>query len=139
MNLEGAQLLENPTHIATCGEITFAGVSPHYFACPPIAIKEPNSTEIKEPNPDDNNIETDKRYYLISLQFINITTQKNSNMKLVKVNLLVISVLALLCLLLLIWNESSVSCDATTLKVVETMFSIVSVYTMREQAKISWK
>lgn len=60
-------------------------------------------------------------------------------MKLVKVNLLVISVLALLCLLYLIWNESAVSCGTTTLKLFETMFAIVSVYTMREQAKLSWK
>lgn len=42
--------------------------------CPPTAIKEPNPTAIKEPSSDDNNIETDKRCYLISLQFINITT-----------------------------------------------------------------
>ena len=60
-------------------------------------------------------------------------------MKLVKVDLLVVSVSALLCLLLLIWNESEVSCGTTTLKLVETMFAIVSVCTMREQAKISWK
>lgn len=70
MNLEGAQLLENPTHIATCGEITFTGVSPHYFACQPIGIKEPTSTGIKEPNSDDNKMKTDKRYYHISLQLI---------------------------------------------------------------------
>ena len=60
-------------------------------------------------------------------------------MKLVKVNLLVVSVSALLCLLLLIWNESEVSCGTTTLRLFETMFAIVSVYAMREQAKISWK
>lgn len=60
-------------------------------------------------------------------------------MKLVKVNLLVTSVSALLCLLLLIWNESEVSCGTTTLRLFETMFAIVSVFTMREQAKISWK
>ena len=60
-------------------------------------------------------------------------------MKLVKLNLLATSVSALLCLLLLIWNESEVSCGTTTLRLFETMFAIVSVYTMREQAKISWK
>jgi hypothetical protein len=70
VNLEGAQLLENPTHIATCGEITFAGVSPHYFACQPTEIKEPTSTAIKEPSSDDNKQKSDKRYYLISLQLI---------------------------------------------------------------------
>jgi hypothetical protein len=60
-------------------------------------------------------------------------------MKAVKLLLLVQSVSALLCLLLLIWNESEVSCGTTTLRLFETMFAIVSVYTMREQAKISWK
>ena len=60
-------------------------------------------------------------------------------MKLVKLNLLATSVSALLCLLLLIWNESEVSCGTTTLRLFETMFAIVSVYAMREQAKISWK
>ena len=43
---------------------------PHYFACQPTGIKEPTSTEIKEPSSDDNKLETDKRYYLISLQLI---------------------------------------------------------------------
>lgn len=60
-------------------------------------------------------------------------------MNAVKLLLLVQSVSALLCLLLLIWNESSVSCGTTTLRLFETMFAIVSVYTMKEQAKISWK
>lgn len=60
-------------------------------------------------------------------------------MNAVKLLLLAQSVSALLCLLLLIWNESSVSCGTTTLRLFETMFAIVSVYTMREQAKISWK
>mgnify|MGYP006936008417 CR=1 FL=1 len=60
-------------------------------------------------------------------------------MKAVKLLLLAQSVSALLCLLLLIWNESEVSCGTTTLRLFETMFAIVSVYTMREQAKISWK
>ena len=60
-------------------------------------------------------------------------------MNAVKLLLLVQSVSALLCLLLLIWNESEVSCGTTTLRLFETMFAIVSVYTMREQAKISWK
>lgn len=60
-------------------------------------------------------------------------------MNAVKLLLLGQSVSALLCLLLLIWNESEVSCDTTTLRLFETMFAIVSVYTMREQAKISWK
>lgn len=60
-------------------------------------------------------------------------------MNAVKLFLLSQSVTALLCLLLLIWNESEVSCGTTTLRLSETMFAIVSVYTMREQAKISWK
>lgn len=60
-------------------------------------------------------------------------------MNAIKLLLLAQSVSALLCLLLLIWNESEVSCGTTTLRLFETMFAIVSVYTMREQAKISWK
>jgi hypothetical protein len=60
-------------------------------------------------------------------------------MNAVKLLLLAQSVSALLCLLLLIWNESEVSCGTTTLRLFETMFAIVSVYTMREQAKIFWK
>jgi hypothetical protein len=60
-------------------------------------------------------------------------------MNAVKLLLLAQSVSALLCLLLLIWNESEVSCGTTTLRLFETMFAIVSVYAMREQAKISWK
>lgn len=60
-------------------------------------------------------------------------------MNAVKLLLFAQSVSALLCLLLLIWNESEVSCGTTTLRLFETMFTIVSVYTMREQAKISWK
>ena len=60
-------------------------------------------------------------------------------MNAVKLLLLAQSVSALLCLLLLIWNESSVSCGTTTLRLFETMFAIVSVYTMREQTKMSWK
>lgn len=60
-------------------------------------------------------------------------------MNTVKLLLFAQSVSALLCLLLLIWNESEVSCGTTILRLFETMFAIVSVYTMREQAKISWK
>lgn len=60
-------------------------------------------------------------------------------MKTVKLLLLTTSVSALLCLLLLIWNESEVSCGTITLRLYETMFAIVAWWTMREQAKISWK
>ena len=60
-------------------------------------------------------------------------------MNAVKLLLLAQSVSALLCLLLLIWNESLVSCGTTTLRLFETMFAIVSVYTMREQTKMPWK
>lgn len=60
-------------------------------------------------------------------------------MRAIKLLLLVQSVSALLCLLLLIWNESEVSCDTTTLKLFETMFAIVAWYTMKEQSKLSWK
>ena len=60
-------------------------------------------------------------------------------MNTVKLLLFTQSVSALLGLLLLIWNESEVSCGTTTLRLLETMCAIASVYTMREQAKISWK
>jgi len=60
-------------------------------------------------------------------------------MNAVKLLLLAQSVSALLCLLLLIWNESEVSCGTTTLRLFETMFALVAWFTMREQAKISWK
>lgn len=60
-------------------------------------------------------------------------------MNLLKLNLLVASVSALLCLLLLVWNESSLSCGTTTLRLLETMFAIVAWWAIKEQAKISWK
>ncbi len=60
-------------------------------------------------------------------------------MNTIKLILLAQSVSALLCLLLLIWNESEVSCGTTTLRLFETMFAIVSVFAMKEQTKISWK
>ena len=56
-----------------------------------------------------------------------------------KLLLLTQSVSALLGLLLLIWNESEISCGTTTLRLFETMFALVAWFTMREQAKISWK
>ena len=60
-------------------------------------------------------------------------------MNAIKLLLLAQSVAALLCLLLLIWNESEVSCDTTNLRLFETLFAIVAWFTMREQTKISWK
>ena len=84
MNLEGAQLLENPTHIATCGEIAFAGVSPHYFACPPTEIKEPTSTEIKEPSFAPTKKHLISNLNLISFLIINFDSSaiiENTNIK----------------------------------------------------------
>ena len=59
-------------------------------------------------------------------------------MNTVKLLLLSQSIAALLCLLLLIWNESEVSCDTITLRLFETICAIVAWWTMREQTKISW-
>lgn len=84
MNLEGAQLLENPTHIATCGEITFAGVSPHYFAGQPTEIKEPTSTEINEPSFAPTKKHLISNFNLISFLIISFNSSaqiENNNIK----------------------------------------------------------
>ena len=60
-------------------------------------------------------------------------------MNLVKLNLLVVSLSSLVGALLLIWNTNSLDYGSFTWNLVETLLIIVSVFTMKEQTKISWK
>ena len=60
-------------------------------------------------------------------------------MNLVKLNLLVVSLCSLAGALLLIWNTDSLDYGSFTWNLVETILIIVSVFTMKEQTKISWK
>ena len=60
-------------------------------------------------------------------------------MNLVKLNLLVVSLSSLVGALLLIWNTDSLDYGSFTWNATETIFIIVSVFTMKEQTKISWK
>ena len=60
-------------------------------------------------------------------------------MNLVKLDLLAVSLCSLAGVLLLIWNTDSLSYGSFTWNAVESLLAIVSVFTMREQAKISWK
>ena len=58
-------------------------------------------------------------------------------MKLVKLLLLSTCISSLIAAILLLWNESKVSCDIITCKVMETMFIIVAVITAKEAASIN--
>ena len=58
-------------------------------------------------------------------------------MKLVKLLLLSTCISSLIAAILLLWNESEVSCGYTTCKVIETMFIIVAVTTAKEAASIN--
>ena len=58
-------------------------------------------------------------------------------MKLVKLLLLSTCISSLIAAILLLWNESEVSCGYTTCKVMETMFIIVAVISSREIAHIN--
>ena len=60
-------------------------------------------------------------------------------MNLVKLNLLVLSLCSLAGALLLIWNTNSLDYGSFTWNITETLLIIVSVFTMKEQTKISWK
>ena len=60
-------------------------------------------------------------------------------MNLVKLNLLVVSLCSLAGALLLIWNTDSLDYGSFTWNATETILIIVSVFTMKEQTKISWK
>ena len=58
-------------------------------------------------------------------------------MKLVKLSLISTCISSLILAILLLWNESEVSCGHTICKVMETMFIIVSVVTSKEAASIN--
>ena len=58
-------------------------------------------------------------------------------MKLVKLLLLSTCISSLIAAILLLWNESEVSCGIVTCKVLETMFIIVAVATSKEAASIN--
>ena len=58
-------------------------------------------------------------------------------MKLVKLSLLSACISSLILAILLLWNESEVSCGYTICKVMETMFIIVAVATSKEAASIN--
>ena len=58
-------------------------------------------------------------------------------MKLVKLLLLSTCISSLIAAILLLWNESEVSCGAVACKVMETMFIIVAVTTAKEAASIN--
>lgn len=58
-------------------------------------------------------------------------------MKLVKLLLLSTCISSLIAAILLLWNESEVTCGVTTCKVIETMFIIVAVATSKEAASIN--
>lgn len=58
-------------------------------------------------------------------------------MKLVKLLLLSTCISSLIAAILLLWNESEVSCDVVACKVMETMFIIVAVITAKEAASIN--
>lgn len=57
-------------------------------------------------------------------------------MKEIKYLMLVALIASTLCLLLLLWNENSVSIDGFTLKLIETMFLVVALATAREYYSI---
>lgn len=57
-------------------------------------------------------------------------------MKLVKLSLISACIASLVLAILLLWNESEVSCGVVTCKVIETMFIIVAVATSKEAASI---
>ena len=58
-------------------------------------------------------------------------------MKLVKLLLLSTCISSLIAAILLLWNESEVSCSVVACKVMETMFIIVAVTTAKEAASIN--
>lgn len=57
-------------------------------------------------------------------------------MKLVKLSLISACISSLILAILLLWNESEVSCGYSTCKVLETMFICVAVATSKEAASI---
>lgn len=69
-------------------------------------------------------------------QIILIINKKDIKMKLVKLLLLSTCISSLILAILLLWNESEVSCGVVACKVIETMFIIVAVATSKEAASI---
>ena len=59
-------------------------------------------------------------------------------MKIVKLSLLSTCISSLILAILLLWNESEVSCGIVTCKVMETMFIIIAVISSREVASINY-
>ena len=57
-------------------------------------------------------------------------------MKLIKLSLISACIASLIAAILLLWNESEVSCGVVACKVMETMFIIVAVATSKEAASI---
>lgn len=57
-------------------------------------------------------------------------------MRLIKLSLISTCISSLIAAILLLWNESEVSCGYTICKVMETMFIIVAVTTSKEAASI---
>ena len=57
-------------------------------------------------------------------------------MRLIKLSLLSTCISSLIAAILLLWNESEVSCGVIACKVMETMFIIVAVTTAKEAASI---
>ena len=60
-------------------------------------------------------------------------------MKLVKLSLISTCISSLVLAILLLWNESEVSCGVVACKVMETMFIIVAVISSREAASINYE
>lgn len=58
-------------------------------------------------------------------------------MRLIKLSLISTCISSLILAILLLWNESEVSCGHTICKVMETMFIIVAVTTAKEAASIN--
>ena len=52
-------------------------------------------------------------------------------MRLIKLSLISTCISSLIAAILLLWNESEVSCSVVTCKVIETMFIIVAVVTSK--------
>ena len=58
-------------------------------------------------------------------------------MRVVKLSLISTCISSLILAILLLWNESEVSCGVVVCKVMETMFIIVAVVTSKEAASIN--
>lgn len=59
-------------------------------------------------------------------------------MRLIKLSLISTCISSLIAAILLLWNESEVSCGVVACKVMETMFICVAVITAKEAASINY-